>query len=152
MKPEDVPVFDALDDTEAAILTIYGEARGEPFEGKQAVGVVISNRAQRRRKTIKEICYAPNQFSCYLSSDMNYPHLLDLARWLKHPDQPSQIPRLFDCLHAWHDECPDVQKLLDGAAFYEVHGTKNEWFDKEKAAGKLIFTASIGHHDFYKEA
>ena len=51
--------------------TIYGEARGESFEGQVAVAWVIKNRSIKRRRTLMEICLAPFQFSCWNSSDPN---------------------------------------------------------------------------------
>ena len=153
MKPSDLSIFYALNDTEAAILTIYGEARGEPFEGKQAVGVVIENRAVKHNQTVKAVCYAPSQFSCYLSADPNYPKLLSIAKNFQFAlNGLGGQPMLQECSRAWTESCPDVDKLLDGATFYEVQGTVNAWFDNMKASGKLVKTASIGHHDFYKEA
>ena len=59
-------------------LTLYGEARGEPIEGIIAVGCVIRNRVILNKKTYKEICLAPKQFSCWNESDPNYLKLLDL--------------------------------------------------------------------------
>ncbi len=58
MRPEHASIFNALNDSEAAILTIYGEARGELFIGKQAVAQVIANRADRWHKTVKAVCFA----------------------------------------------------------------------------------------------
>jgi spore germination cell wall hydrolase CwlJ-like protein len=150
MRPGHLRVFYALNDTEAAILTIYGEARGEPFEGKQAVGVVIANRAAKQNKPVKEICYAANQFSCYLSADPNYFALFNFAH--QFDLSLTSNAGLQECAKAWSDACPEIQARLDGATFYEVRGTKNNWFDKQKTIGKLILTASIGAHDFYKEA
>ncbi len=149
MNPKDKPIFDALADDEAAILTIYGEARNQSLEGKQAIGVVIRNRA-KGGKSIRDIVYAPNQFSCYLSADPNYPKLLEVAANFHEALSLNQA--LGECATAWHDPSADMDEMLDGATFYEVHGTKNAWFDKEKAEGRLALTASIGAHDFYKEA
>ncbi|MDD5722699.1 MAG: cell wall hydrolase [Syntrophales bacterium] len=148
MKPEHRPIFHALDDSEAAVLTIYGEARGEPFEGMQAVGCVIANRAERWRKTIKQVVFAPNQFSCYLSSDPNYTRLLLIAEEMATGTYRGSLQQSFK---AWKDDSREVGRKIDYATFYRVPGTKNPWFDKQVAIGKLIKTAEIGHHEFFKE-
>ena len=46
-------------------LTLWGEARGEPQAGKEAVAAVIWNRAQAQRKLPAPICLQPYQFSCW---------------------------------------------------------------------------------------
>lgn len=46
-------------------LTIWGEARGEPQAGKEAVAAVIWNRAQEQRKLPAVVCLQPRQFSCW---------------------------------------------------------------------------------------
>lgn len=60
--------------------TIYGEARGEPWEGKLAIAWVVVNRlnADSARldrlygNSIREICCKPAQFSCWNRLDRNY--------------------------------------------------------------------------------
>lgn len=44
-------------------VNIYHEARGESLEGQIAVGHVVMNRAEHRKKTAKEIVLQPMQFS-----------------------------------------------------------------------------------------
>ena len=55
--------------------TLYGECRGEPFEGKIAVAWVIRNRYFAGKwfsgANIAETCLKPAQFSCWLPSDPN---------------------------------------------------------------------------------
>ncbi len=69
-----------LADSEALFLTIVGEARGEPVEGQIAVANVILNRAKKRRQSIKEVCLAHNQFSCWNYDDPNRILLEELAK------------------------------------------------------------------------
>lgn len=68
-----------LTDREAMILTVYGEARGEPVEGQLAVINTINNRSKNRAQTIKEVCFARLQFSCWNQNDPNFPILMELA-------------------------------------------------------------------------
>jgi spore germination cell wall hydrolase CwlJ-like protein len=44
---------------------VYGEARGEPPEGQQAVAAVALNRARKSGKPLDEILAAPHQFEGY---------------------------------------------------------------------------------------
>lgn len=64
----DLEVRNALTDQQAFVLTLWGEARGEPIEGKVAVASVIINRwkvPNRYGKTIRGVCHARAQFSCW---------------------------------------------------------------------------------------
>lgn len=63
-----------LNDIVTVACTVYGEARGEPFEGKVAVANVIMNRVKSPGwwgKDITSVCLAPWQFSCWNSNDPN---------------------------------------------------------------------------------
>ena len=59
--------------------TLYGEARGEPVRGKEAVAAVILNRVRRSRDRggywwgddIAQVCLKPWQFSCWNDDDPN---------------------------------------------------------------------------------
>lgn len=55
--------------------TIYGEARGESFQGKVAVGFVMDTR-QKDNLHWNDIL-SPWQFSCWNKDDPNLPILLD---------------------------------------------------------------------------
>lgn len=57
-----------MTDEEALTLTIYGEARGEPIEGKLGVAAVMRNRLlthYRGARTYVDVCTAPAQFSAW---------------------------------------------------------------------------------------
>lgn len=73
----------ASSDRRALTLTLHGEARSEPIEGRIAVGCVIRNRAQRqfRGKSIAEVCLYPAQFSCWTprGGAENYAHVMAVA-------------------------------------------------------------------------
>lgn len=48
--------------------TIYGEAEGEDFLTKLAIGQIVKNRVKRQwrgAKTYRDVCLAPFQFSCW---------------------------------------------------------------------------------------
>jgi hypothetical protein len=62
--------------------TVYGEARGEKPEGRQAVASVVLNRARigprRYLKTIAGVCHQKSQFSCWNPSDPNRAVIAEL--------------------------------------------------------------------------
>lgn len=63
-------------DIDAAVRTVYGEARGEPFEGQVAIAWVIRNRAEWQPPswwghTVEAVYYHPQQFSCFNHDDPN---------------------------------------------------------------------------------
>jgi len=75
--------FGILSDDWIMGLTIYAESRGEPREGRIAVGTVILQRVEHRDwdgKNITDVCLWPYQFSCYLPSDPKRATLLIIAR------------------------------------------------------------------------
>jgi len=73
----DVPDNDELDgftDLEVFAKTIYGEARGEPYEGQQAIANVVMNRVNHGGwwgSDVREVCLKPYQFSCWNIGDPN---------------------------------------------------------------------------------
>lgn len=68
-----------MDPEKRLSLTIIGEGRGEPIQGKIAIGCVIRNRVIIRGKTYEEICLEPKQFSCWNDNDPNRKLLDELA-------------------------------------------------------------------------
>lgn len=52
-------------DSAALGNAVYGEARGEPPEGQQAVASVILNRAHQSGQPVSQVVAAPHQFSGY---------------------------------------------------------------------------------------
>ena len=54
--------------------TIWGEARGEDYQGQVAVGWVIRNRCEEGGwfgNSIREVCLKPYQFECWNSDNCN---------------------------------------------------------------------------------
>src|SRR5262245_37669606 len=73
---------EALSDLELLILTIIGEARGEPIEGQVGVACVIRNRVLTYNRSYSAICLAPKQFSCWNDNDPNRVLLEELGKQL----------------------------------------------------------------------
>lgn len=119
--------------------TIWGEARGEPFEGKVAVAWVILNRADKGGwwgSTITEVCKKPSQFSCWNANDPNSARL-PLVNF-----SDASFP---DCLKAvggvLSGNCPDP---TGAATHYHTLTVLPSW-----ALNKSPIT-TIGQHVFYK--
>jgi N-acetylmuramoyl-L-alanine amidase len=68
-------------DVDTLARTIWGEARGEPVSGMEAVASVVLNRLRRNRprrfgRTVADVCTMPAQFSCWNEGDPNRAKLL----------------------------------------------------------------------------
>lgn len=123
--------------------TLFGEARGEPLSGIEAVANVIMNRVKHAirignywwGKTVTEVCLKPFQFSCWNIADPNRSVLnTDLSN-----NKVYQI-------------CERVAKralsgfLTDntkGATHYHTKQINPAW------ARSAVPCADIGHHLFY---
>ncbi len=141
--------FWKLSDKQVMALTIYGEARGEPTEGKIAVGSVILERVDHRDwdgKTIHEVCLKPWQFSCFNLRDPNREKLLYVAgHWDSEMTLNTSLNNCY-CIAAG---------LIDGlilrtkeiaenhATQYLTVGCDAAW---EKKMKKVV---TIGRHEFY---
>lgn len=142
----------SMDDEDAAVRTVYGEARGEPFEGQIAVAFVIRNRATWDEalrplnpehewwgKTVATVCHHPNQFSCWRPSDPNSTAISKL----------SDTTLLYTALLNGVVRPVMAAAIADptnGATHYKVRGTKAEW----DISTKDMQPVSIGAHDFYR--
>jgi N-acetylmuramoyl-L-alanine amidase len=87
--------FVRLEDFAPLVATVWGEARGQPVQGQQAVAHVVLNRAAARTPSgrpqwwggsIEEVITKPWQFSCWDDTDPNAPGCRDLRdRLLRGP-------------------------------------------------------------------
>lgn len=128
-------------------LTLWGEARGEPMEGKLAVASVIYNRAVAasrrddldRTEALRQVCLKPKQFSCWKDGD-----LLCVA-----PGTQLHIPA---CESSW-SECSIIARMMvEGdfipstpATHYHTHAVAPSW------SANMVCVAEIGHHRFFRE-
>ena len=123
--------------------TIYGEARGEPREGRIAVAWVILNRTRKRRRgrTIVEVCHAPAQFSCWNRSALGRAKIESLTL-----DNDPERPALLHCLEATLAVlCGREGDPTGGATHYHAHDVRPSW-----ARGREP-SARIGRHSFYSD-
>ncbi|WP_421723155.1 cell wall hydrolase [Bauldia sp.] len=146
----DKPAFAApLPDTDADIdmeiltlaRTLYGEARGEPKEGIEAVANVIVNRVMSKRypNTVSKVCLQRLQFSCWNDND---PNRKIIAR-LKPGDNP-----VFDMVLgiARRALLGGIPSLVAGALHYHAKSVKPSWVKNSPAA---TLVARIGAHLFW---
>jgi spore germination cell wall hydrolase CwlJ-like protein len=137
------------EDIHLATLTLWGEARGEPREGKIAVAWVMRNRAEWQGKTwwgdsLGAVCtYCRpgskwHQFSCWNEDGPNLERMKALSK---------SDPAYQDLFHI-------VQQVMlgaypdptGGATHYKVVGTKASWDKACDGVGGII----LGHHIFFK--
>jgi len=122
--------------------TIYGEARGESWQGKQAVANVVMNRVKSRRfpNTIERVCLQPYQFSCWNENDPNSKIIANL--------QPGQNSRFNQCIEIARSAEQGLLTDVTGGAdhYYASSIAQPSWVRKSPNAR---MTTQIGAHKFY---
>jgi hypothetical protein len=122
--------------------TIFGEARGEPNEGREAVGNVIVNRSRSGRypNNVASVCLQPFQFSCWNKNDPNRAKIIDLT--------PGSSKVFDECLAAADRVIRGVvPDATSGALHYYSKEIKQpSWV---ASSPKARMTAEIGVHRFY---
>ena len=120
--------------------TLYGEARGETRQGREAVACVIINRARRGGwwgSTIEDVCRKKWQFSCWNAHDPNRRKI-----------------EVVDTNDACFAECLEIaRRAIDGrlpdrtagACHYHTSGVQPDW-----SMGKTP-SAVIGAHHFFND-
>ncbi len=132
--------LNVTEEIECLALTIYFEARGEPDEGKIAVGHVVMNRAQHPLFP-GEICGVVRQggieryrcqFTWWCDGRSDRPH--DWSAWER---SKALARRVF-----WQDSTDPTA----GALWYHAESVIPSWRDK------LSLGPKIGRHIFYRPA
>ncbi|WP_157182295.1 cell wall hydrolase [Methylobacterium sp. WSM2598] len=121
--------------------TLYGEARGEPLKGIQAVANVIINRVNSGRypNTISKVCLQRRQFSCWNIDDPNYK----LISKLKFGDN-SQFDEIYKVAQsAVMGELPNI---IGDALHYHATSITPSWIKNSPRASEV---ATIGNHRFW---
>jgi len=126
--------------------TVWGEARGESEDGQLAVAYIILNRARnfKGRKgmfgngTIKSVCFAYKQFSCWNKDDPNYNKILKLDQSDK---EYSAIKKI--CFNVLLGKLHDITR---GSTHYYAKSMKKEpyWAKNIEDDDKI----AIGNHFF----
>ncbi len=142
MKPEQLKIFKELPENKLLAVCLLGEARGEPIEGKIAIGNIIKNRVFHRKwdgDTFHEVILMPKQFSCF--DDINVNYMLDVI------EAPSSAGILWqEALWIAFGILNDrLQDNTEGALNYHAFYVWPSW------AKEMIITVKIGRHIFYKD-
>jgi N-acetylmuramoyl-L-alanine amidase len=150
-------VFENLPGERLLALCVYGEARGEPIEGKIGVANVVMNRVQRGKAeelrtgrkywwgtTIHEVILKPQQFSCFNAGDPNRLKLMAIAAdWDRYYQRDKALR---ECAMVAENviggRFPDNTK---GATHYKTINCKAAW------AASMELVAEIGSHQFFCE-
>lgn len=137
------PVAGSNVDAEILTLarTLYGEARGEPREGIQAVANVILNRVMSDRypNTVAKVCLQRLQFSCWNNNDPNKRIISKLM-----PGDNA----VFDAILVIATQAllGGLPSLVVGALHYHAKQVKPSWVKNSPAA---TLVARIGSHLFW---
>jgi N-acetylmuramoyl-L-alanine amidase len=135
--------YDALA-VDVLARTLWGEARGEPVAGIEAVASVVLNRVAIAKakgrywwgNDVITVCQKPYQFSCWNRSDPSYRKLLAVTDKNIHFVTCLRIAR-----RALSNALPDA---TGGATHYHADYVSPDW-----ARGETP-TIIIGHHLFYR--
>ena len=120
-----------------AAATICAEAGGEPYAGQVMVGETIANRAIRSGASIRDVCLAPRQFSCWNNRGTME---LRMQTMRKHP--------------AWND-CLMIAKGICQPAYTPVSPATHYYAPKRCKRPSWVkgmrLVAVFGNHRFYVE-
>ena len=123
-------------DIDVMARTVFGEARGESYQGKVAVAHVILNRVAKGGwwgKTPIEVCTAPRQFSCWNDGDPNRARMMKAD--LSDKAYQESLRAVLDAISG--------QDPTGGACHYHALSVAPKW-----AEGKQGHT--IGNHLFFR--
>lgn len=142
--PPDIPPDILADPAQVLARTLWGEARGEPVRGKEAVAAVVLNRVARAQARggrywwggdIVAVCLKPWQFSCWNAADPNRAKLLAVTE---------ADAAFAACLRiARRAVAGSLTDPTAGATHYHARGIHPPW------AWRLAPCAEIGGHLFY---
>lgn len=136
--------FAALPDEKLLAVCLYGESRGESREGKIAVASVIKTRVEKGDwygEGYHGVILKPKQFSCFNTSDPNFPKIFDIAGDFDSHSQKSQT--LAECYEIARGIISGDIKPSVCATHYKTLSCKASWADK------MHKIATCGAHEFY---
>jgi spore germination cell wall hydrolase CwlJ-like protein/8-oxo-dGTP pyrophosphatase MutT (NUDIX family) len=142
--PKEIQTAKKLNDAYVVTATIWGEARGEGYQGMQAVMNVIMNRAKGNFQTARNVVLSPKQFSIW--NDISNPEQYSVNLAKKAASNALKDDKSYkQALHIVHQAMTgNLKDITDGATFYF-----NPKLAQPKWAKKLRFIKKIGNHDFY---
>lgn len=142
------PELAALNPSQLTVITLWGEARGEPIEGQVGVANVIRNRLLRGDwgPSRTDVIGAWAQFSCLWPSlgGKNFKAVLEAAERYAREGAFSPSLRQLE----WVEEGVFGERILDntrGACHYFAAGTTIPYW----AVGSATYVGQLGRHLFY---
>ena len=128
----------AKEDLDILARTIFGEARGELYGGKVAIGCVIMNRVNAKTwfgTGVVSVCLSPGQFSCWNANDPNREKVLAAS---------IDKDAFLECLDvAKRTLAGEFEDLTFGSRHYLAPGANPYW-----AKGKEPII-QIGNHRYF---
>lgn len=139
----------SLSEIKILTLTLIGESRGDAIESQVGVGCVIRNRVLSKKKSYKEICLQPFQFSCWNKDDPNRV-LLDNLIIVLNAGGKFETPS--------HVQCAFVAKgIINFNIMDNTRGSLNYLSSllynsshKPSWASNVYFSIVHGNHTFFK--
>lgn len=128
------------EDHDTLARTIWGEARGESFNGQIAVAWVVLNRLAKGGygTTIEEVCKKPWQFSCWNTSDPNRAKIENLV------DEDHDFFRAKGIAALVMTK--DFSDPTDGSTNYFADS-----IDPPSWSRQMVPTVTIGRHRFFRD-
>jgi hypothetical protein len=139
-------VLHSLPERELLARCIWGEARGEPVEGKLAVAHVVMNRKDADTyygHSIADVILRRWQFSCFNETDPNLSQIIHLT------DKNLELTYCRAIADAVVFERTSGRNAdpTGGATHYHTASTKPSWADSPQ----MKHLCRIGNHLFYRE-
>jgi N-acetylmuramoyl-L-alanine amidase len=143
-----------LTETQILTLTLWGETRGEPVEGKVAVGCVIRNRVETGRwgDSYAKVCLAAYQFSCWRKEGgaSNHKDVMAMADILSSGREVHDLA-LRECGYIAHGIIAGwLQDRTRGATHYYAPEAMVPMGKIPAWAINLSPCATVGDHLFFK--
>ena len=135
------------EDWDIAGRTLFGEARGESWDGQIAVAWVIRNRAQQPSwwgQTISEVCKKPWQFSVWNDGDPNKALIEAVG-----PEVPAFRRALGIMALVLSGDLSDPTG--QATSYHTATPPQSDMAWPPSWAMKMRQTARSGHHVFYRE-
>ncbi len=126
-------------DLDCLALNIYFEARGEPLEGKRAVGHVVINR-------VEDIQFPPSICQVVRQGGEAVHHRCQFSWWCDgRSDKPVDLVAWRESRElAWEILSGATKDPTRGALWYHADHVQPEWQDE------MVKARKIGHHLFYQ--
>jgi N-acetylmuramoyl-L-alanine amidase len=122
-----------IEDVLIAARTVFGEARGEPYEGQKAVAHVILNRS-RKEGSVAAACLRPKQFSAWNVGDPTRERMVTVT---------TDDPKFRTAIRAFL-EAVDEADFTQGCTHYATLVTYPSW------AKDRIPDLIIANHKFWR--